>query len=478
MWLEHLTRLWTAQLALIHGLGILHAVHAVLKVRSPQGAIAWALALISFPYAAIPLYWIFGRAKFIGYRHARAELDTPLGRVGREASAALTPWRADLPPDALLGAPRHLLTFFLATGGNAVALLRNGAETFPALFEAIENAGQYLLVQFFIVRDDRIGRELTQRLAARARAGVRVFFLFDEVGCHALPRAFFNELRAAGARVEPFRTTRGRGNRFQLNFRNHRKLLIADGRLALTGGLNAGVEYNGETARFGAWRDTHARVSGPAVQALQMSFVEDWHWATTGILTLNWQPAPVSDRGMTVQVLASGPADEFDVCALMFMRLINSARRRLWLASPYFVPDPAVMTALQLAAVRGVDVRVLLPARPDYQLPYLSSFSYYDALAQAGIAVYRYTPGFLHQKVVLVDDELAAVGSINVDYRSFHLNFELALLVADPGFAREVGVMLECDFARSRRVDLTEYARRPWWFKAEVRVARLLSPVQ
>jgi len=479
MWLEHLTRFWSAQFAVVQGLGLLHAIHAVLKVRSPQGAIGWALALVSFPYAAIPLYWVFGRTKFIGYRRARAESDTPLDRVAAEAFAALTPLRGDLPADSPLGTAGHSLAFFSATRGNSVTLLRDGAETFPALFDAIDGAEHYLLGQFFIVRDDRLGRELTQRLAAKARAGVRVFFMFDEVGCHSLPRAFFAGLRAAGGRVAPFRTTRGRGNRFQLNFRNHRKLLVADGRLALTGGLNVGVEYNGEDPRFGPWRDTHAQVIGPAVQALQMPFVEDWHWATGEILALDWQPGPTAAQGMNVQVVATGPADDLDVCALTFLRLINSARRRLWLASPYFVPDPAVLAALQLATLRGVDVRVMLPDRPDHWLPYLSSFSYYDALARTGIVVHRYTAGFLHQKVALVDNDLAAVGSINVDYRSFHLNFELALLVNDYGFAQSVAAMLEADFARCRRVDLAgEYTRRPWWFKAAVRTARLLSPVQ
>lgn len=240
-----------------------------------------------------------------------------------------------------------------------------------------------------------------------------------------------------------------------------------------------GVEYHGEDARFGPWRDTHARVQGPAVRALQMRFVEDWHWATGEILSLEWQPTPAAQPRMTVQVLATGPADDLDVCAFTFLRLINSARHRLWLTRPYFVPDPAVLAALQLAALRGADVRVMLPDRPDHWPPYLSSFSYYDALARTGISLYRYTAGFLHQKVILVDSDLAGVGSINVDYRSFHLNFEIALLVADAPFACEVGRMLESDFARCRRVDLaTEYKRRPWWFKAAVRVARLLSPVQ
>ena len=168
MWLEHLTHLWGAHLALVHGLGLLHAVHAVLKVRSPQGAIGWALALASFPYAAVPLYWVFGRSKFIDYRHARPEADTSLDRVAAQAFAALTSLRADLLPDAPSATLRHSLTLFPATRGNTVTVLRDGAETFPALFDAIEHAERYLLVQFFIVRDDRLVRELVQRLAARA----------------------------------------------------------------------------------------------------------------------------------------------------------------------------------------------------------------------------------------------------------------------------------------------------------------------
>ncbi len=298
------------------------------------------------------------------------------------------------------------------------------------------------------------------------------------MGSRKLPRDFFGELCAAGARVVPFRTTRGKGNRFQINFRNHRKLLVVDGRLALTGGLNVGVEYNGEDPRYGHWRDTHAQVTGPAVEALQMPFIEDWHWATSETLDLSWPPLSTAGGAMTALVLATGPADDLDVCSLAFLQLINSARRRLWLASPYFVPDPAVLSALQLAALRGVEVRIMLPDKPDNLLPFLTSFSYYEALARAGIALYRYTAGFLHQKVMLVDDSLASVGSINVDYRSFHLNFELALLVANEAFAGEVAAMLTDDFANCRLVDYVEYTGRSWRFKTAVRIARLLSPEQ
>jgi len=218
-------------------------------------------------------------------------------------------------------------------------------------------------------------------------------------------------------------------------------------------------------------------VRGPAVQAAQLAFVEDWHWATDEVPRLRWTPTG-AEANQRVLVLATGPADEADRCSLAFIRAVNSARSRLWISSPYFVPDSTVLTALQLAALRGVEVRVLLPFRADHLLPMLSSFSYYESLALAGIELWRYQPGFLHQKALLVDDRLAAVGSINVDYRSFHLNFELVVMVADTRFASQMEAMMEADFARSLRVDLTEYRRRPWWFKAAVRLARLLSPVQ
>jgi cardiolipin synthase len=177
-------------------------------------------------------------------------------------------------------------------------------------------------------------------------------------------------------------------------------------------------------------------------------------------------------------VLATGPADEAERCSLAFIRAVNSARKRLWISSPYFVPDSTVLTSLQLAGLRGVEVRILLPSRADHILPMLSSYSYYESLASAGIEVWRYQPGFLHQKALLVDDQLAGIGSINVDYRSFHLNFELVVMVTDERFCAEVEAMMKADFERSLRIDLGEYSGRPWWFKAAVRVARLLSPVE
>jgi cardiolipin synthase len=459
MWTAYWDTFVKVQLVLVHGLGVLNAIHAAFKVRSPQAALGWALGLVTFPYFAIPLYWTFGRAKFIGYRTVIAPYV-----VEAAATGTLERWR-------------KLLTTLPVTRGNHVELLIDGDATFEAIFAAIDSARDYLLVQFFIVHDDTIGEKFRDRLVQRARAGVKIYFLYDEVGCHKLPRQWLDSLREAGIRVEGFKTTRGRGNRFQLNFRNHRKLVVADGREALTGGFNVGDEYLGQSNRFGHWRDTHLRVRGPAVQATQLAFIEDWHWATDEVPSLNWTPVP-ADADQRALVLATGPADEAELCSLAFIRAVNSAQKRLWISSPYFVPDTTVLTALQLAALRGVEVRLLLPQRIDHLLPMLSSFSYYDSLALAGIELWRYQDGFLHQKALLVDDRLAAIGSVNVDYRSFHLNFELVVMVTDPVFCAETEAMMKADFANAHCVDLSEYRRRPWWFKTAVRFARLLSPVE
>ena len=401
----------------------------------------------------------------------------PLHSAAEQAMAAVQPFAAESDATDALGRWRKLLTTLPTTRGNHVELLVDGDATFDAIFAAIDSARDYLLVQFFIIHDDTLGRQFQERLIRSARAGVKIYFLYDEVGCHKLPRKWLGALRESGVRVEGFKTTRGWGNRFQLNFRNHRKLVLADGREALTGGLNVGDEYMGRTKRFGPWRDTHLRVRGPAVQAAQLAFVEDWHWATGEVPPLSWTPI-AADSDEHALVLATGPADAAELCSLAFIRAVNSAQRRLWISSPYFVPDATVLTALQLAALRGVEVRLLLPQHIDHLLPMLSSFSYYQSLALAGIELWRYQPGFLHQKALLVDDRLGAVGSINVDYRSFHLNFEIVVMVTDQAFCGRMDAMMREDFARSRRVDLSEYDRRPWYFKTAVRLARLFSPVE
>ncbi|HSM06605.1 MAG TPA: cardiolipin synthase, partial [Longimicrobiales bacterium] len=322
------------------------------------------------------------------------------------------------------------------------------------------------------------GTEVQRRLIAKAREGVRVYFLYDEVGSHSLPDPYKEELRGAGVEVYDFHTQQGLWNRFQLNFRNHRKVVVVDGKQTWIGGHNVGDEYMGRDPKFGHWRDTHVRITGPAALAAQLSFVEDWYWATGRVPEVDWTPTPAPEGDVPALVIPTGPADEVETATLMFIHAINSARERVWIASPYFVPDEAVMAALHLAGLRGVDVRILIPDHPDHLLVYLAAYSYFDEASETGAEFYRYTDGFLHQKVVLIDDVSAAVGTANFDNRSFRLNFEITALVADSTFVGEVERMFEADFARSRRMEPGELDRKSFWFKLGVKLARLTSPIQ
>lgn len=462
---------------LFYLLGIISTFNALLTARTSQGAIAWAIALISFPFLALPLYWIFGRSKFQGYVDAR--------RTGDEMLHNVTAEQEKLPqeilgfPDQDVAEARTLEKLAHMPFGrhNRARLLVDGEATFGAILDGIDRARDYILVQFFIVKDDELGRELKQHLLARAAEGVRIYFLYDEIGSSTLPRAYAQELRRAGVDIRPFRTTRGRGNRFQVNFRNHRKIVVTDGTTAYVGGLNVGDEYMGRDPRFGHWRDTHAVFEGPSVLGVQVTFLEDWYWAAQEVPELNWTPEKAEGSDQRILTIPTGPADDVETCSLLFLHAIQEARERLWIVSPYFVPDVDMVNALHLASLRGVDVRVMLPAEPDHVLVYLASFTYLADLAGSGVRFFRYEKGFLHQKVFLVDDRWAVVGTANADNRSFRLNFEISMAGFDAQFADDVRVMLEEDFTHCVEVGAEDYLKRSLVFKIACKSARLLSPI-
>jgi cardiolipin synthase len=462
--------------ALCHVLGALTSIHAILSVRTAQGAIAWAVSLNTFPYVAVPAYWVFGRSNFEGYVVLRQKTKAELSDAERQLARDLLAMKpVSEPASAVL---LEKLAKLPATRGNHAELLIDGEATFRAMGEAIAQARDYVLVQFYIIHDDDVGRRLKDALIEKSRAGVRCYLLYDEVGSHDLPAAYLRELRTAGVDVRHFNTRQGPTNRFQLNFRNHRKVVVVDGHTALVGGHNIGDEYLGRDPAIGAWRDTHVRVQGPVVQCVQIAWAEDWNWAAGSIPTLNWkpQPAPNGEDGLAF-CLPSGPADEFETCTFFFLHAINSAKKRVWIASPYFVPDEQLVSALQLAALRGVDVRILVPAHADSQLVHLSSFTFLPQLEKAGVQTWRYQTGFLHEKAILVDD-VCGIGTANFDNRSFRLNFEITLLFAEPATVQAAEQMFLADFAHSIRATAADFTARPWWFRLAARTSRLMAPVQ
>ncbi|MDP1661778.1 MAG: cardiolipin synthase [Phycisphaerales bacterium] len=453
--------------------GVALALDAILNARTAQGTLAWVVALVLFPVLAIPLYFVFGARRFNGYVRARRRGNSRINQLASAAYQALKPYATTSQPTQR-GRSMDFLGLLPMTGGNDATLLINGGPTFEAIFRAIDAATDYVIVQFYIVRDDSIGRRLYKHLQDARGRGVRCFVLYDQVGSSKLGQLVL-AMKGCGILVSPFKTTKGPRNRFQINFRNHRKVVVVDGRVAFIGGINVGDEYADLDPTCAPWRDTHIELKGPCVQAVQMSFCEDWNWAVGNVPDLNWAPAP-QRADEPVLVIPSGPADPVETFLLLTLQLIAMSRERIWIASPYFVPDESIIAALQLAALRGVDVRVIFPARPDNFLVKLAARSVGPDLIPAGVKMYSHGKGFMHQKVMVFDD-IGCVGSANIDNRSLRINFEMTALVDDAGFAAECIRMLETDLLDCTAVPSDEWSKLSLFKRLTSRTARMFAPI-
>ena len=475
---------WLAQLIPDHGiiywlyvanylLALGFIVSELFRSRTSQGSIAWIISLLILPFPMTLIYAVFGIKSFDDY----AAVQTHSGRVLRKVRASKTkildqPTTADFPVLANVSQLPFL-------SGNEVELLIDGEATFKSIFEGISGATDTLLVQFYIIHDDELGREFAERLIERAKAGVKVYLLYDDVGSFWLPRAYKGRLRKAGIRVSGFnhqhRILRLLGPT-RIQYRNHRKIVIADGKEAWIGGLNVGDEYMGRSKVFGHWRDTHVRFKGPGVLAATLSFQEDWQWATGE--ELRDLPASTEIAGdQSMLLMPTGPADELESCAIAFDDVIGQSQKRLWIVSPYFVPDLSMETALFAAQMRGVDVRILIPELPDHRLVWLASIAYANRMVHHGVDMYRYPSGFLHEKVILVDDKLAGVGTVNFDNRSFRINFEITMWFAGEKMIADVEKMLKRDFADANKVDRAVPGSQGALMRVMTQSARLLSPI-
>ncbi|MCL4116724.1 UNVERIFIED_CONTAM: hypothetical protein GTU68_035401 [Idotea baltica] len=359
---------------------------------------------------------------------------------------------------------------------NHVSLLLNGDNTFSAIFSAIQQAQKVILIQFYIVRDDKIGQELSCLLQKKAAEGVKIYFLYDAIGSHKLPENYIQYLRNADIQIFSFPAGRSILNKFQLNFRNHRKVVVIDGHTGFIGGHNVGDEYLGRKPPLAPWRDTHIKITGPVVTCLQESFAQDWFWSTKELpdmLPLTKCPK----QEMLCQLITTGPADTEEAATLLLLDAASQAEHRLWISTPYFVIDDTVFSALKLAALRGIDVRILLPQKSDSWVVHAASMLYAFEALHSKIRVFRYQPGFIHQKIILIDEAIAVIGSANLDNRSIHLNFEIMLLTVDIQFAAEVSDMLEKDFKQANELSITDQKHIRRWQNLGMRIARLVSPI-
>jgi cardiolipin synthase len=460
---------------ILHGMGIFFIFDVIMNGRTSQGTIAWVMALFFFPYLAVFLYMMFGARRIQEYADAHHSGTTEIHHLGKKL-------RQDHQlRDLMVGKMLQIdvlsdIYQFPVMKGNRCSLLINGKATFDSILEGIAAAQHYILIQFFIVHADDLGNRIKAALIERARAGIKVYFLYDKIGSVRLSRSYMVELKAAGVDVGIFRVGRGWLNRFRINFRNHRKVIVVDGEKSWVGGHNVGDAYLGKSRHFSGWRDTHVKMEGPVTLAVQLSFVEDWHWACGKLPDVSWSPPPAFGHE-PVLCIPTGPGDLVESCSLMMVQAINAATRRCWMFSPYFVPDVAVIKALQLAAMRGVDVRIVIPAHPDKRVVWWAAHSYLAEVAVAGVRMYTYREGFMHQKVFLVDDALAGVGTANLDNRSLRINFEITMVFTDPDFLKQVEKMCLDDFAVSDPLTTDDVYRRSLAFRLAIRTASLFSPI-
>lgn len=451
-----------------------------LERRSPLATLAWIMVVVALPVGGPILYYLIGhrRVKRNRFKRLRARLSLDKDRDKLRARPDAS---SRVPPH---GRTRQLMTLATTVGGappvtaTSMKLLIDGDETFAAIEEAIRAARHHVHLEYYIFEPDQTGTRLRDLLIERAKAGVEVRLLCDGVGSHHLGKRFLKPLFEAGVRFAWFGAVRLARLRPRLvNFRTHRKIVVVDGRVGFTGGINITDDEMPSVRGPRAWRDTHLRFEGAAVRWLQLVFLEDWSYAAGSAPTgAEFFPdAPEGPHAM--QILASGPDEPWHAIQKLYFSAIAGAQERVLVATPYFVPDEAMLTALITAALRGVDVRVLVPRRSDSRTVSAATRSFFLDLVRAGVRVFEYTPGMMHGKTLVVDDVFAAVGTANMDSRSFRLNYEVAAAAYDSELVEVLAASFTRDLGRAREVDRGALGNERLRSRIAQAGARLLAPL-
>ncbi len=479
----------TTVITLILLVNIVLAIFTMFRERrEPSSLWAWILVMFFVPLFGF-LLWVF-----VGRRLTKDKIFAKLegsgidyAELASEQSRALVTGTLVLSNDA---ARRNspVVELLVSDGGarlsedNSVEVFHDGREKFDRLIADIYAATDHVHVYYYIFRGDKLGRRIIAALTDRARAGVEVLLFWDALGGRTISKTDTAELRAAGGKVAVFFKSRVPLINFRVNNRTHRKLAVIDGRIGYIGGFNVGDEYLGENPKFGYWRDTHLRVRGTAVSSIQQRLLTDWNAAAAPADRVTWRDGyfiePAQAPGtVALQIAASGPDSEWERIKFGYIKMIDSAQRSVWIQSPYFMPDFAVLDALKIAARSGLDVRLMIPDKPDHLLVYPATLSYADELADAGARIFIYRNGFLHAKTVLVDHEMGSVGTANMDYRSFRLNFEVNAFFYDADLGSRLRDVYLDDLTLCTPFDRSKaFGNRYSWALKEG-VSRLVSPL-
>ena len=473
-------------LALVYGVNLFTLVFIIFDARNASKALGYMLLVITVPVIGPLIYFSVG----INYRQ-RKIYNKKLRVTRREERqfydqmVEQTRQLAQHPPpelagqgdmvNLLLNESQAILSF------NRAQLLLNGEEKFPRVLEALAAARHHIHLEYYIYEDDRMGNQIKDVLVAKAREGIKVRFIYDAFGSQDLSNGFLRQLRQAGVEVHPFSRIYFVFAASRINYRNHRKVIIVDGRVGWTGGLNVSDRYINPSPSGEYWRDTHVEIEGPAVHGLQRHFLADWNFCAGQNVLPDEQLfptiAPRPDCQSYVQIVTSGPDYPNPTVMLSFFTAIVNARQRVYLTTPYFIPNNSINDALKKAALSGKDVRLLVPQQADSKLITYASQSYYAELLECGVQIYEYNKGFIHAKTILADDNLAIVSTANLDFRSFELNFEFGAVIYGPALCAKMMAAFENDLRHSRKISLESWQNRGRARVLRERLARLFSPL-
>ena len=454
--------------------------------RNPTNVWAWLLVLYCVPVAGFVLYLILGQ-------HYRKDRMFRMKEREGELKYALRKQKESIFEKKLLLRDPEQMRFkrlilynlnegeAVLTDNNDVRIFTDGNEKFKALLWELDHARSYIHLQYYIVKNDELWKKIEEVLIRKAKQGVEVRVLFDSMGCRGMKGSDWEPLEKAGIRVVEFFPALFGNFQVRVNYRNHRKIVVIDGRIGFVGGFNIGREYLGKEPKFGYWRDTHICIEGAAVMSLAVRFILDWNYAAGENLFLDDSLFTVPEyerQGREpVQIISSGPDSKNPVIRNNYLRLIYMAKKSIYIQTPYFIPDSDILDALKIAAKSGVDVRIMVPCKPDHPFVYWATYSYLGDLIAAGANCYTYDNGFLHAKCMCVDGLATCMGTANMDIRSFSLNFEVNATIYSAKTTSRLEEAFQKDMERSTLITKASYANRTFGVRAKEQVCRLLSPL-
>ncbi|WP_378182587.1 cardiolipin synthase [Aquimarina sp. SS2-1] len=459
--------------------GSVIVIKLILYGLRPTKTLAWMLAIFTIPVGGMLFYLLLGRNRRKNKLFQLKRTDEIISYLEKAESHYESVTDEEYQEHRKLIKLITMNCGFAPSAGNKLKLLKNGDATFKAIFDSLKKAKHFIHLQYYIFEDGELAEGLFELFKQKLKEGVQIRILYDGIGSRSLSKKYIRKLQKAGVEIYSFLPVKFGKFLSSLNYRNHRKIIVVDNKIAFTGGINVADKYVKGDPDLGIWHDMHLQLEGPVVHSLQAIFVMDWFLISNheDILSPSYFTTYKKMGNMTAQTVHSGPDEDFSATRQLYFSLINEAKEYVYIANPYIIPGEAILEALKVAALSGVEVRLLLSDISDSKIVRWCVRSYFEELLEAGVKIYLFSDGFLHSKTIVVDDTVSSVGTTNLDLRSFEQNYEVNVVIYDDSFAEELKNDFLSDCKQSIQLDYTTFASRPWIEKLKEGVAKIFSPV-